>query len=73
MWRDQAVCRDDPEPWFASDTLVQRWAQRQCRACPVQLECAEWVVELAERGQAPSAGVWAGHVWSDRQREELTA
>lgn len=60
-WMKQALCRRDPEMWFADkDSLSIRVAAAICRECPVQKQCEEYVQSLRRNLRQ---GVWAGSIY----------
>jgi len=57
-------CEVDPDGWFAEGTSdrargMVAEAIRECRSCPVLVECGEWAAVVR-----PSHGVWAGRDWT---------
>ncbi|MYX36745.1 MULTISPECIES: WhiB family transcriptional regulator [unclassified Streptomyces] len=71
-WREQAACRDHPDPdlWFPkpTDYARQRAAVLICRACPVQADCDQW----AEDHRIPD-GIWGGRSVEDRRNARRRA
>ncbi|MFJ9754947.1 WhiB family transcriptional regulator [Streptomyces sp. NPDC101149] len=55
-------CRIDPDPFFSDNALERAAAVRQCRTCPLQLECAAYAIEARE-----AHGVWGGTTSADRR------
>ncbi|OZF33355.1 hypothetical protein CH296_11050 [Rhodococcus sp. 14-2496-1d] len=72
-WRVSAVCRTvDPELFFPpgeSSTAIQK-AQAICRTCPVIVECAREVLDMARSGVH---GVWAGQYFGTTTQGRDTA
>lgn len=71
-WRDDAACREHPEPetWFpvgSSPEALQaeEAAKRVCNRCPVRTDCLDWAMDTGQ-----DTGVWGGV--SEYDRADLT-
>jgi WhiB family redox-sensing transcriptional regulator len=66
-WRAQAACRGLPtELWFPQkgDNHAQSVAKEICGTCPVQQDCYDYAMEVAQ--QVELLGTWGGT--SQKQR-----
>lgn len=64
-WMLTARCRQlPPGTFFPSDGIGVEVAQRECRQCPVQMECLEYALE-----HRIDHGVWGGA--SERERRRI--
>jgi hypothetical protein len=59
-WRHKAVCRQDPDLWFArNDSAIAALARHVCLYhCPVVKQCNADALKTK-----PTEGVWGGLVW----------
>lgn len=55
-WLDQAACREeDPDLFFASDTVLKNQAKWTCARCPVREACLRHALTFPE-----PYGIWGG-------------
>ena len=62
-WRDEAACRDMPNPEWDGDLRYSLFAI--CMGCPVKMEC---LVEALDHEERSDAGVWGGTGPEERRR-----
>lgn len=64
-WHAQAACRDSDLSFFPERGESTAPAKAVCAACPVRVECFEFVMSTGE----PMHGIWAGT--SERERRQM--
>lgn len=66
MWREQAACRDHPEPKIFLDEHFVGQARKFCDVCPVRDDCLADVGRWERTWQVKASGIYGGLTTSER-------